>query len=872
MPRIFPRMVRLLALAASLALASPVVGQDTAPIAIDTNPYRFAKDPTLLDRWSPLELWDAVDYLVKIEEPAQATRFLDAFLARKPDDATLLQVRDRFGLGSILRLQDSPAIAARARPLLNLVAEAARRGATGPARLDALIVGLGATPEEADFALERLREAGPDAVPAIARALADPKLDGAVKERIAGRLGGLDRAAVPPLLALLDAPDPALAAAAARALGGIGDPRAISDLTYLANAPGVAPALKEAAGRSLQTLNHGQVSAKPSSVLTSTARAYLNHEVPFPEGPFEVWAWQGGGLSARRLVRDQAEAMLGQRAARRALALDPEDADARAVLIGLTLRASADKAGDPSKLADGDPTGGFASAVQAGPDILARVLRSAVARGDADVASAAALALTKVAPSAGDRRLPLLVDALDAPDRRIRFAAARAIVDLNPRVAFPGSSRVVAALLPFLASGSAPRAIIVDGNTLRANAAAGVMTSLGYDPTTTSRGEQGFVEAARSADVEAILIEPSGLQGTYGARDLLVNLRADARTAGIPVYLLTPEDVGRIQARATQLDVARAESEDNSTADRANPLAFTTRPRQARIDGTLTKIDGNGDLFLVGRLDAGDALAATVVVPVYGTLKRSNVSVILERGEVGGPNSLAVAQAKGSLDVTIKQAGTYYVRLKGTDRERGDGAHYELDVALADKTPTSVGGAAIVQRLDALAARFPRVAVVGASTDPGLLRRQIVAAGKSLEARPLSEAERGSYVQAAADLLAKIVGDPTGPMAEVAASAGAELVEALDRAPMAASALGGCVGIAAQRALADRVLNASNDPAARRQAAEALGRSLRRYGPLVTADQALRLVRAADAEPAGEVRGALGAVGGLLRPRAPGAR
>ena len=202
-------------------------------------------------------------------------------------------------------------------------------------------------------------------------------------------------------------------------------------------------------------------------MLAATARAYLNHEVPFPEGPFEVWAWQGDGLSARRLVREQAEAMLGQRAAIRALALDPADADARAVQVGLALRASADKAGDPSKLGDGDPTGGFAAAVQAGPDTLARVLRAAIARGDADVASAAALALTKVAPTVGDRRLPLLVEALDAPDRRVRFAAARAIVDLNPRAPFPGSSRVVAALLPFLAGGPAPRAIIVDGNTLR---------------------------------------------------------------------------------------------------------------------------------------------------------------------------------------------------------------------------------------------------------------------------------------------------------------------------------------------------------------------------------------------------------------------
>ena len=54
------------------------------------------------------------------------------------------------------------------------------------------------------------------------------------------------------------------------------------------------------------------------------------------------------------------------------------------------------------------------------------------------------------------------------PDRRVRFAAARALVELAPQKPFAGSSRVVPVLAGFVSAQSAPKVVIVDGNPNRA--------------------------------------------------------------------------------------------------------------------------------------------------------------------------------------------------------------------------------------------------------------------------------------------------------------------------------------------------------------------------------------------------------------------
>jgi CheY-like chemotaxis protein len=87
-----------------------------------------------------------------------------------------------------------------------------------------------------------------------------------------------------------------------------------------------------------------------------------------------------------------------------------------------------------------------------------------------------------------------------------------------------------------------PRAIVVDPAPNRGNTVGGTLHDLGYDVIHSPDGRDAFLQAAEHLNVSVILAEPTtlGRLGTWSARDLLTNLRADARTAGIPVLFYGP--------------------------------------------------------------------------------------------------------------------------------------------------------------------------------------------------------------------------------------------------------------------------------------------------------------------------------------------
>lgn len=504
----------------------------------------FTKTPT-----TPLEFWDAGDYLVRTGQAAQAAPYFKAFIDAKPDDDALLQVRDKYGAASVLRLQDDPATRPLAEPLVGMLATATRRRATDPARVARSVAALTATNEEQDYAVEQLREAGPYAVPAVLKAVdrATPGSEG--RALLVRNLGRLDRSAVPPLLAALDAePDrPGLAADAARALGRLGDTRAVPGLTALAaTGPPLSPAT-EAARVAVARLTGRPYAAQPVSpvrLLTAEARRYHTHAVTFPSDPVLLWVWDPSRLepAPATVSRSEAEAYLGMRAARAALAIDPADRRAQVALLSQALEKAVERSGFAA-YPGADPGGAFAAAVAAGPAVLGDVLRGAIADGKGDLAAVAATALGRVTGDgalAAQGRVNPLVEALSSPGRRARFAAARALVLLDPRRPFAGSSRVVPVLTQFVSGQAAPRALVIDGNANRGNALGGQLRALGYDPVLALTGDEGFRVAADSADVELVVIDIHMIAGDWRLHDTLANLRADARTAGVPIYVVGP--------------------------------------------------------------------------------------------------------------------------------------------------------------------------------------------------------------------------------------------------------------------------------------------------------------------------------------------
>src|SRR5262249_39444515 len=138
-----------------VALANPSVS------AQPPGPELFAREPR-----TPMELWEAADYLIRTGQAKLAVPYLDRLQKTQPDDAAWIAIRDRYGPGSFLRLDSDPLTRPFARPFADALAAAVRRHVTNSDRLARYIAELTQTPAEQDYGIRHLREAGPYARPA----------------------------------------------------------------------------------------------------------------------------------------------------------------------------------------------------------------------------------------------------------------------------------------------------------------------------------------------------------------------------------------------------------------------------------------------------------------------------------------------------------------------------------------------------------------------------------------------------------------------------------------------------------------------------------------------------------------------------------
>jgi HEAT repeat protein len=530
--------VLLLALAASVGPNVPTVK------AQPPGPELFAKEPQ-----TPSELWGAVDYLIRTNQVKKALPYLDKFVKSRPDDATLITIRNRYGPGSLLRLIDDPMTRPYAKLLADSLVAASRRYATQPERIARLVSEFTGTSEEQDYAVRHLREAGPYTIPFLVNALAQPGLPARNRELLIRNLGRLDSSVIPALAAALDSPDASVAIAAATALGLIGDRQAVPFLTFSAASPDTPAAVRTAAQQAIGTLTGRPFATQrrtPVQTLTAAAWSYHRHQIEFSEDPVVVWSWDNNQKAPvpRELSRTEAEAFLGLRFAHEALRLSPQDRDAQVVQTSLVLEKAVERVGYESFPAKDQAA--LDAAKARGISVLSDVLKTAITDGKTDLAAAAAMVLGQITDRtalASTGRPHPLVDALYAPGRRTQFAAAKATVNLAPTDPFPGSSRVVPTLGRFVTHQTLPRAVVIDGNPNRGSQFAGFLINLGYDSELELTGTRGFVAATLTADVELVLIAYDLSGDRWNLTDTLTNLQADSRTAAIPVFVYGPLDL-----------------------------------------------------------------------------------------------------------------------------------------------------------------------------------------------------------------------------------------------------------------------------------------------------------------------------------------
>jgi CheY-like chemotaxis protein len=509
---------------------------------------------------SPAQLLRAIQILADLGRADLAMPFVGELTKRKLDLQAKAVLADRFNSAVILRLARNELLAPALGPFLDDLFKSAEAFRRDSGRLKQAAKQLSdpdqAVRASAVLALSRARES---AVAPLVAILADPKRAGE-HGRAQDMLVQLGDVAIAPLLGTLESPDSALKTRVAQVLGGLRAEAATAQLLGAMISPAGTPALHSAAAAALASIGAAPSVGEAVRLLEHAADMALVRSRDHADGgglPREVWHWNAKQGQSMPILYDEAGAYLAEavRLARDLYRFDPNHPEHRRLCLIAMMQAAKLRAGLDEPLPAG-PATVHAFALSQGPAVVEDVLREAMAKGYIPAATAAAEVLGDTLDAAllvprGAAVSPLALAAQNA-DRRLRFAAVNAIMKLDPRAPFAGSSQVTSSLAFFASSYGSPRVLVVHPRSEQAQSIAGLAAGLGYETDAATNGRRAFELATSSSDYDFIVIH-SAIDRPR-ADELVAQLRRDSRTAALPVGLVAPlEDLDRVQRYAFKL-------------------------------------------------------------------------------------------------------------------------------------------------------------------------------------------------------------------------------------------------------------------------------------------------------------------------------
>lgn len=540
----------------ALALAQP---NDAAPADVSNTAAGAGsateESPLLVEPTTPEGIFDAAVLSDRLARPTIAKGYLEKLLEMNLEDGVLLDLRDKHGPAVFLRLSNNEELRPASTQLLERVNDAFRKRAADPAYVDGVISSLQGTASEREVAQSVLTSTGPVVVPRILERI-DRPAPGDQYEQLVQALINMGKPVVPVLIAALDTPHKNIRSASAEALGYI---RAQDALPYLwhpafaeKESPGVQLAARNAIGRILEIDSDKVAQTKAFGAareLANNAKKYFRGGTSREHGDqttVSVWQWSEdqGTLVSREMTNVAARLRTAQRFARQALSLSPENEEYQSLYLAISLANARQDAGNEVDLPKG-PGSVHDLALTSGSDTVSKALGHAVQARNAAAAREALEILGEIATRnqlyirTGDGS-PIIA-ALNYPDQQVQFAAATTVLKLDPETRFRGSDRVVEILARALLDVGSARCVVVDPNTDRGTTTANLVAQLGYASDFATTGKEGFKIASEHTGVELILLHVNTIRWPLSAT--IANLRADARTANIPIVVYGPECV-----------------------------------------------------------------------------------------------------------------------------------------------------------------------------------------------------------------------------------------------------------------------------------------------------------------------------------------
>jgi HEAT repeat protein len=509
--------------------------------------------PLLVEPKTPEESFAAALLMIDLARVDLAQKYLEQFEASSPDDAMLMKMRDKHGTGEFLKLSRIKDLQPLSSQLLERLNAASRKQSEDPVFVDGLLERLGKNPSLREIAIAELKNAGPRAVPLVIRQMGRPEA-AEQQDTYSYALIRMGRQIVPPLLGALDSPQERIRASAISVLTALEAKEAVPHLWFAAFSEDQPLGVRISAQKALAKLVGPSdkldrlSSVAASAELRRLSRMLFENPNLLPteeDGTVTIWGWsdQEDTVIPRSYSPQIASMLMSSRFASQSLAMSPDQPEPQrqylAAVLGLeVLQNGWDKPREPL------PGTAMYLAVTAGEETVASVLTDALTADQ----PATAVAALEILGQIGTReqllghkgvKSPVLA-ALNSPDRRVQFAAAVAILRIEPRQAFANSGRVVSILSRALTDPGKSMAVVMDADTSRSSQVGAYLAELGYESVSAQTGREGFEKAATTAGVEVMLVHANVAR--WELTQTLANVRADSRTAIVPIVIYGNEE------------------------------------------------------------------------------------------------------------------------------------------------------------------------------------------------------------------------------------------------------------------------------------------------------------------------------------------
>ncbi len=434
---------------------------------------------------------------------------------------------------------------------------------------DAIRAAIEAAVNSADIASQRaararLRSAGELAVPGLVPYLASEDHGTLVNAMLA--LQQIGDAATVPLAEALEAEDARIRLFAARTLGDLGDRRAVAALARVA-AGDEDEGAKAAAAKALARLGGSKGSA--ADIYARMGNRYYADEVSLVtafDSVKNLWRWEDGAVARYTAPSYLYPYLMAEECAADALAIDPAHAGARSLLVRALLaqRVEAEVLKGNGGEAPEALAGAFDLAKTQGFQAASDALATTLAQEDWEVAVECCYLMAAAYGGESLKGSPL-GDALVAPHKRVRYAAAISALHMSPKRGLANADKV-AALAAQAASESAVRQVLVidDRDDTRAKLLIALHQG-GYVAAGDSSGTNGVIRAKNSPTLDVIIVRadlgdptntvPSARHSS--SLTVIDEIFADARTQEMRVVVLLDDTPEGRKARVQEIYAAK---------------------------------------------------------------------------------------------------------------------------------------------------------------------------------------------------------------------------------------------------------------------------------------------------------------------------